>query len=264
MITEALLEMHFHSSLVELFSSTFGKKFLRLLKPSPQNERWVGFDQGWIHTSLSMNEFFNDLKSAIQANQTSINKLYLAYFFQFKPVQRLTRNSRLKPAIYGTPYYRSELDLDPNPTTGISQHETLTKLCTIANTEVNYACPMLFDLDEIYEKPDLNKLQLVKINSAPTGWSTNQRHFIMFQSESDNNPLWCSTPVEGKSYNIHQFLERSDLRLLTSEELSILLANINTVLDEALSERKFGTRLNRIENYYPDCFTILEFSSNGS
>jgi hypothetical protein len=59
-ITEALLEMHYHRSIVKTFEETYGSKFLRLLKPSQQMETWVGFDQAWTRTisqqhSCSMN-----------------------------------------------------------------------------------------------------------------------------------------------------------------------------------------------------------------
>ena len=58
MVTEALLEMHYLKSMVNLFSNTFGRKFLKLLKPSPQNESWVGFDQGWVSTDQDVSVFF--------------------------------------------------------------------------------------------------------------------------------------------------------------------------------------------------------------
>ena len=43
-ITEALLELHYHRAIVDLFAHFFGAGFMRMLKPSTQQEMWVGFD----------------------------------------------------------------------------------------------------------------------------------------------------------------------------------------------------------------------------
>lgn len=47
-VVEALLEMHYHPAIVQMFAQTFGARFLRLFKPSTRTEAWVGFDQGWV------------------------------------------------------------------------------------------------------------------------------------------------------------------------------------------------------------------------
>lgn len=258
MITEALIEMHYHRSLVDLFSQTFGKNFLRILKPSPQNERWVGFDQGWVHTDIKINEFFDDLKDKLGKSETSYDKLYLAYFFQFKAVEEITRSSNLKPSTYNTPYFRSELSLTPNKTTNVSQHETLQRLSKISKTEVSYACGMLFDLFDIYDTPvDLSTLRLVPVTTAPTGWATNQRHFITFQTKTDNNPLWCSKPKEGESYSANEILERQRMKLLSATELLELLSEVDKVLMKNIDKSE------RYKKYYPESFTIIEFQNNG-
>ncbi|MBD2296857.1 hypothetical protein H6G06_26120 [Anabaena sphaerica FACHB-251] len=44
--------MHFHRAIVKNYEKRFGAKFLRLLKPSPQKEAWVGFDQGWTKSGV--------------------------------------------------------------------------------------------------------------------------------------------------------------------------------------------------------------------
>lgn len=211
-----------------------------------------------------MEDFFQELRSKVIRGSTTFNKMYLAYFFQFKAVEEITRNSKLRPASYSTPYFRSELSLNPNNTTGISQHETLLKLSTIQLTEVSYACGMLFDTSEIYERPDLDKLKFVPLTDAPSGWTTTERHFITFQTQNDNNPKWCSKPVDGISLTIGQVLQRQRLHLLTPEELLRLFASINSALTEMFDGEKFIYRNRRIESYYPDCFTILEFENNGS
>lgn len=198
-ITEALLQNYFFSAQVKHFESVFGGKFLRVLQPSPQKEAWVGFDQGWVRTSVSNEELLDHLRAAVQSRATSVRSFYLGYFLQFKTVQRVTRRSRHFPVGYPIPYLRSELSLEPNKTTRLSQHETLLRLSRINFASVSYACAMLFDLDEVYEKPNLDRLRCVDLLAAPTGWATNEPHFITFRTEDDSAPLWCSQPVEGKS-----------------------------------------------------------------
>ncbi|WCN39173.1 hypothetical protein [Aneurinibacillus uraniidurans] len=195
-ITEALLEMHFHKAIVESFKTCFGPGFLRMLKPSPRKEGWVGFDQGWARTALSTDDLLDELTSTIANNKHSINKFYSGYFMQFKLVKKMTNKNSHSPKGYRTPYYRSEISLKPKKTTGLSQHETLLRLKSIKNTYVCYACPMLFDINEIYEEPDLDKLQIVPIDTAPSGWATGTKHHITFQTPDDTSPLWCSNPVK--------------------------------------------------------------------
>lgn len=258
MVHESLLEMHFHHALVELFSNIFGAKFLRLLKPSPQQECWVGFDQGWVNTTLSENEFYAKLKKSLITKEVSEieESMFLAYFFQFKIVEELTRSSSLKPKDYSIPYFRSEISLTPAPSTGVSQHETLTELQKVKDALVYYACGMLFDTSELYETPvDLNKLRFVPISSAPTGWTTNSRHFITFQTKNDESPLWCSDPIKGESFGILDLLNNeNNLRLLSSKELLELIDNTKSTIS------KIGKENKKSDFLLPVCMTIIEFA----
>ena len=127
--------MHVHRAILKCFEDTFGAKFLRLLKPSTQMEAWVGFDQGWSRTELSNTDLFEQLKSSIVAGATSVNQFVLGYFMQFKAVQEMRRLSRYAPSGFAAPYFRIELSLEVNPTTGLSQHETLIRLSQIAGTD---------------------------------------------------------------------------------------------------------------------------------
>jgi hypothetical protein len=264
MISEALLEMHFHASLIDLFESFFGAKFVKLLKPTQPQECWVGFDQGWASTSLSERALYEELKTAIRDNKTdSIEKMYLGYFFQFKIVDNVTRRSKLMPSSFSTPYYRSELSLQPNSQTGISQHETLQRLLKVKNALVYYACGMLFDSGELYQKPvDLERLRFVPVAEAPSGWATNQRHFIVFQTIDDSNPKWCSTPVDGSSISINQLLDSDrGLGLLTPAELLKLIEDSANAIRQEFQEKSKAIYLPNIQ-ILPSSFTVIEFERN--
>src|SRR5262245_23761522 len=117
-VTEALLELHYHRAIVDTFAAVFGARFLRMLKPSTQQEVWVGFDQGWVNTSMSTQDLYATLSGSIAAGQTQTAAFHLGYFLQFKVVNTLTRRSRFTPTGFVSPYLRSELSVWRNPTTG--------------------------------------------------------------------------------------------------------------------------------------------------
>lgn len=266
MITEALLEMHFHRALIKYFESIYGAKFLRLLKPSSQKEVWLGFDQGWVRTDLTQKEFFSQLRQVIQQESTNVNNFYIGFFLQFKKVQKVTRRSNLMPSNYYVPYFRVELSLKPNKRTRLSQHETLLRLSQVNNASVYYACPMFFDLDALYEEPDLQCLPLVDVTTSPTGWATNDSHYITFQTESDSNPLWCSDPVQGVSYSVDEWVSLDSNKgpsKLTAENLITLITNaIETISGvEHHGQMSFLDHAPLEINVLPSCFTVIEFEN---
>ncbi len=231
-ISEALLEMHFHGALKELFQRYYGARILKLYKPTPQQEKWVGFDQAWVKTDLSHQQLETELRGAISNQSTTINSFYLGFFLQFKKISIITRRSYLIPTNIGTPYYRSELYLEPNRVTLLSQHEVLKRLSLIQNASVYYACAMVFDLMDIYEKPDVEKLKMVPVNTAPQNLNASQRHFILFQNQ-DSIPIWCSEPQEGNVFSFKQWATGKapdSPKKQSGEEILEMIKNIQNVL----------------------------------
>lgn len=205
-IGEALLEMYFFKPLIEYYSNTYGAKFLNIHKPSPQDEVWIGYDQGWTHSSLSQEQLLNKLKEAIQNKATTLNTFYLGFFLQFKIVSIMSRNSRNKPDNYTLPYYRSEISLKINKKTGLSQHQTLKRLSRIDNASVVYACGMIFDNNDIYKNPDLSDLRMIPVKDSPDYDEKDERHFITFQTKDDPSPLYHSEPVETSSFSAKEWI----------------------------------------------------------
>jgi len=264
-ITEALLEMHFHRAIVEEFKKKYGSNFLKILKPSPQQEAWIGFDQGWVRTSIKTRELFNRLSKAIQSNTSDVKNFYFGYFLQFKKVEEIKKSSRYKPNSYIIPYLRSELSLNPNKLTGLSQHETLIRLNKIENTTVWYCCAMLFNLTDVWKDPDVNRLRFIDISSAPSGWATNQRHFITFQRDNDINPLWFSEPTIGEFKSIKEWISgelKNSPKKLHPIELQKIIEDSISIFEE-FDGRKFKRLKLFTEDVYthllPECFTIIEF-----
>lgn len=267
-VNEALLEMYFLKALVDYYSNQYGIRYLKLLKPSPQNEVWVGFDQAWVNTSVSTAELYNELKEAIRVKNTTVNSLYLGFFLQFKMVDKITRKSSYMPKGYNTPYYRSELSLNPNERTRLSQHDTLLRLNSIKNANVSYACGMLFDIDAIYSEPNIADLRIVPISSAPNGWNTNERHFITFQNKCDNNPLWCSEPVKGLSYSVEQWLSSNfdyGPKLLEAKQIMELIKDTDQIINKQLRKDSDTEQINLFNEKYknlPESMTIIEFEKD--
>lgn len=261
-LPESLLEMHFHRALIDYYADRFGAKFLRLYKPVPQKEAWVGFDQGWTRSSLTERELFEALKVTIKNNGVAVDKFYLGEFLQFKVVDTIVRRSERMPDSYSTPYYRSELSLKPNKSTGISQHETLLRLNKIRGATVLYACGMVFTDDELWQTPDVNKLRFVDIGSAPNGWATNVSHHIVFKDPTDNAPLWCSEPVEGIAYGIEERSNAERLPRRLSGEAAIEL--IQTAADAIAGQPQeaqfpLTARNSSCARLLPQCFSLIEF-----
>lgn len=265
-ITEALLEMHFFRAMLGYFEQIYGAKFLRVLKPSARQEAWVGFDQGWMRTSLTTNEFFDELRQAIQAQDESVNQFYLGFFLQFKTVRKMLRRSRSTPPGYDVPYLRSKISLAPSKTTSISQHETLLRLSRIDYTSVCYACAMLFDIDDIYEDPDLDQLVCVDVSSSPAGWATNENHFITFRDETDLTPLWYSEPSGGKAFTFKQWAHpECDI---SPKKLSpkLIMELIGEATEMSSGKEKGllvpGKHFRHVARVLPQSFTIIEFSES--
>ncbi len=261
-ITEALLEMHYHRALVDLFANHYGAMFLQLVKPSAVREAWVGFDQGWVRTTLTQSDLLNQLRGVLASQGSIVPKFYVGYFMQFKPVVRISKRGSNCPGTYTAPYYRVALSLKPNRTTGLSQHETLLRLTKVTNSDVTYACPMLFDHDRLYEPPDLDALRIVEVATAPAGWATNQSHFITFQTPDDPNPQWMSEPEPAKVYAVPEWLHSSTRSLpkLTGDQVADLIEAVQRELPSA-DRKAFREERDTMSHRIPACFSVVEFGS---
>jgi hypothetical protein len=257
-VVEALLEMHYHPAIVQMFAQVFGARFLRLFKPSTTREAWVGFDQGWVAApALTTQQLYDRLSNAIQAGESQVAGFYLGYFLQFKVLREMVRRSRYAPT-FPPPYLRSELSLSPNESGGLSQHETLSRLSNVQGALVYYACPRLFDLDQIYDPPDLETIEIVEVNQAPTGWLSQDRHFLAFpRPDSLGSSEWLSDPVEAKGYPCSEWIRNRNLAppQKTGSEIIHMIEDCSAISGAGVTMDRYvrPTRL-------PQSLTILEFA----
>ena len=203
MITETVLEMHYHRPLMDLFRSTFGLGStgdINFYKYSPQRECFVGFDQAYVKSQLSQEEFFKMLRDSAATSGYRLKDKFIGYFLQFKVVKELHVRRKYTPTgIVGKPHYRVKLDTTKNINTGLSQHELLHNLSQNAGAMVYYACPMLFDRSAIYDiDVDLDALRLADLTFCPSAYLDNDNHHIYYNDPSAV-PVWCSEPVTGKA-----------------------------------------------------------------
>lgn len=260
-INEALLEMVFFEPLRSLMEGTFGRAALRIWKPSARRERFLGFDQAWLRASSPHAAIEADLMGALRQNATSLSGFYFGYFLQFKCVDAMSqvRNSSLRTSGFAKPWYRATLDMSASQGFNVSQHELLVRLNNIHGAHVYYACPIFVDRDEIYAPVDLDRLRLVPLSQAPSGYlTTGPEHHIAFRTPVDPAPMWLSDPVPGKSMTAPEWLKTQEVRLLSNAELLELLRSIVDVLD-GTQQRSAWSEDGR--SPFPSTLTIVEFSS---
>ncbi|MFL6197616.1 MAG: hypothetical protein ACJ76J_00420 [Thermoanaerobaculia bacterium] len=203
MITETVLEMHFHKPLMDLFRDTFGLGLtgsINFYKYSPQRECFIGFDQAYAKTELSEEAFFELLRDAAMSSGYRVSDTFLGYFLQFKIVKEMQVRKRYAPPnMTNRPHYRVSLDTTKNINTGLSQHELLYNLNQNPGALVYYACPMIFDRAVLYEiNVDLDLLRLADMDTCPSAYGDNDNHFVYF-NDRQATPIWCSEPVDGKA-----------------------------------------------------------------
>jgi len=198
-MNETVLEMHFHNAILESIRSNLGLGTGRFnfYKYSPQKECFVGFDQAYVKTDLSENELFEQLKNDATNNGYNLANFFVGLFLQYKVVRHMKKRTRTTPQTITAPYLRVSIDSHRNERTGFSQHELLYNLNQNNGAFVYYACPMIFEREELYKQPaDLSMLRLADITSCPSAYPDNETHFIFF-NDTNSNPVWCSDPIEG-------------------------------------------------------------------
>ena len=213
MITETVLEMHYHKPIMDLFRSALGlgtSGKINFYKYSPQKECFVGFDQAYAVSDLSIDGFFSMLKESATSNSYKLPDKFVGYFLQFKVVKVMQTRRKYTPSnIRRIPHYRVKLDTTKNINTGLSQHELLYNLNSNPGAMVYYACPMLFDRSDLYAiNVDLNSLKLADLDTCPSPYNDNDNHFIYY-NDVDSEPIWCSDPVQGKGISAKTFVENT-------------------------------------------------------
>jgi len=210
-INETVLEMHYHKPLMDLFRDAFGlgeNGQINFYKYSPQRECFIGFDQAYVKTQISEDELFRVLKESAASNSYVLKDTFVGYYLQFKVVKQMKKRTQSTPScITSNPHYRVQLSTKKNQNTGFSQHEHLWNLKSNKGAMVYYACPMIFEREDLYDIDiDLETLRLVDVESCPSEYSDNGSHSIYFNDQVCD-PFWCSEPVRGVGISPRNFAQ---------------------------------------------------------
>ena len=243
-LPECLLEMNYFRLLLEEYKQIMNNPNIVVFKPTAVQEKWYGFDQSFISTANSNPQTIDDIKGFIHNGRKISDLIYQAVFLQFKVVDRMQRRSARMPPSFQTPYYRSELYLDRNRDTGLSQHETLLRISGLKNAETHYVCPMIFSIEDIRRTPTTSDLQFVDLRTAPSGWVTTEKHAICFQTPQ-SSPVWCSDPIPAGSLTWRQVVER--LTDLSQDEVVSLIAEAKSFIQRAGDFGKLMLQLSESE-----------------
>ena len=246
--------MHYFHLLKEQYKAALGHE-IQIFKPATTSEHWYGFDQAYFTADIPKPEVIEDLEDFIQSDATPGFRSFRAFLLQFKVVEILNTRSVYAPTGWKAPYYRSELYLEPNPNTQISQHESLRRLSGLPGASVAYVCPMIFDENDVVKDAKLSDLQFVDVSTSPNGWLTTERHFIAFQ-QKNSTPVWCSDPVVGRTIGLEQIIERATP--LNLDGLIGILNKFQRTLTEHIPLTERLVYLGGFEsNILPKCLSIV-------
>lgn len=234
-VNESLLEMHFYEHLRKHYKEKYGLSIKNIFKPSTQEEAWIGFDSAWIKTKYSKDVFRKKLDEHIQNNEDYTEENFLGFFLQFKTVQVMKRKSKLMPASYKTPYYRSRLSTKVNSKTLMSQHQILKKLDEIPNTKVAYSCGMIFDTEQLEDATNLSSLRMVSVTNAPWYTFSDETHYITFRNSDDPLPQYNSEPKVTECYSLDEWLPKND-QFMSIEVLNKLLDSTEEIVSNEVNK----------------------------
>lgn len=233
--------MHFHHELMDSIRLCLGlgnNGALNFYKYSQRNECFVGFDQGYISSQLSHEEMFNLLKDSSQNDNYRLHNRFFGYFLQYKVVKEMQRFSKNTPRdkITSIPHYRVKLDTKSNKLTGLSQHEQLYNLSRNLGALVYYACPMIFNREELYESANLERLKLIEVDDRCPASTLSGEHHIYF-SDPASIPHWCSEAVSTKFQNIEDL--QSKIKDNLSNENAEFNDNFQKILNKPEEFKKY-------------------------
>lgn len=264
--SEALLECYYFETIKKWMLGalpTISGAKIRAIKPSTSTEGWVGFDQAWISTgnpTLTDNEFIDTFSEMSVGKHPPSKTLYAAHVLQFKRVSEMVKASVHAPngISLPSPYWRADIDTNPSSSGSMkSQHERLCGLAKVSHLNVDYVLPMIFGIVDVFKKPDLNDLLLVKVEKSTPLYSQTvgalpyERHFIYLLDKAGKKAYYCSgEPTEANASAADgQNASRREWAIFKPEEVLGFLTELSTALD---------CELNRLSSFLPSGFTLFE------
>jgi hypothetical protein len=264
--SEALLEMYYLQPTLQELQSVYGASSLRLIKPSQADEAWIGFDQAWVASKQTDDEFIEDLRKTL-SEPDACSTHYFALLRQYKRVEKIGKASihtpyRSEKNEWSCPYYRVDLSTEPGKiregrrSTGArpikpeySQHESLVRLSALKETDVQYVCPMVFDSIDIWQFGTLKNVRMVPIGPQTPAFTDADRHFLCFRNTTDKTPEFHSErgyetiSIDMDAWKERLLTRRKEMQLDAFGILKLILTiskviSLGSIQDIALIERQ--------------------------
>ena len=198
-LTEGLLEISFHALVRDAIADVYGRDVVRLMKPCPQDECGLGFDQGFfvVKEEIDAPDVQMRVQQTASGTAQHLPGVFVAYLLQFKRVRKMVGGRSARPAGFVLPFYRSALDLQARSAGQPPQHHALCNLAVHPRLLVSYACPMIFSQRELMDA-GADELRIVTVDQTTPEYGIGERHFLAFQA-TNSCPNWLSEPTPANS-----------------------------------------------------------------
>ena len=216
-VSEAFVGNHFYPALAALYERQTGARLLRLLRPL-ETGGWLCKDRHGRPSRMEGETLLFEL------SKRPAGRRYLCLILQMKLIEKRVRRGPYTPEGYPSEHYRFELDLRPDPDTGLSEQELLIELGALDQAAVLYGCGMLLSPDRVSEAPDLRDLRLIRPQPLP---ADGERHFVFFSHPEDRRPLWDGRQPVDAGTPLEWMAAGSMPELIGAEETVALLREIS-------------------------------------
>lgn len=248
---ETKLEMIYHEHFVKAFARVYGENVFQFFKPSTNKECWQGYDQAWVKTKMKEDDFFKSIKQYNNQGTQVDEKVYFAFFFQYKVSTKLSRKNKNTtiPPNFIYPFWRFNINLKVNPKTNLSQHQCLYKLSLLEKSIVMYVTPLVNNINTY--NVNVNALHYAKV-SPKRNYNNGEKHTVNFQ-DYNSRPIWQSEPSEGELMSFEDILRKENHIQMSGKELIQYLTECKEVI---LKDSNYGPN-EKICNVLPLSLMII-------
>ncbi|MFP2485673.1 hypothetical protein [Enterobacter ludwigii] len=214
---ETLIANSYHVLWEQSFANIYKKKYFSVYIPDSE-EVHVGYDLGFAIPLRKYNfkddDFFKWMKERIKNTSFADSAFLMAYFYQYKVLDYVTRLSltrnkitknglvkkgyNLSQAVYRVELYtQRKLYAKGGKRRPFSQHEALCRLSKVRGANVYYCTPKYLKSSGIppVSKRSLSDLNLIQVTPQIPTYRDKETHYIYFQTIVGDNAQWCSRPI---------------------------------------------------------------------
>lgn len=292
------MSAHFNETLIAnsyhvLWEQSFAKKYkarnFEVYIPGSE-EVHVGYDLSFAlplrKFKFKDDDFFKWMKERISRTSSADSAFLMAYFYQYKILNYVTRlsSTRNKSTIEGLvrkgyneskPAFRVELYTQRKlyakgaKRRPFSQHEALCRLAKVKGANVFYCIPKFLKTSGIppVSIRSLSDLNLIQVTPKVPTYRDKETHYLYFQTIAGDNAQWCSRPIAANVVEeinlpplltpkqLLQFIKANYLACTTDEVDNISFDEL-PITEEDLTRETFM----RYMALLPKCTRLIAFS----